>query len=211
MKSHMAAIRCHISLAHTCARTHHNVMESFDFNLAGKLLIAMPDMGDRRFDRSVVYICSHSREGAMGLIINKPQPKLRFVKLLKQLEIKVEGAVRETKVHYGGPVETVRGFVLHSGDYPSLDPAVGGIALTATLDILQDIARGRGPENVLLALGYAGWAAGQLEAEIASNGWLTCDADQALVFEVENTQKWTSALAKLGVSPLMLSSTAGRA
>ena len=211
MKSHMAAIRCHISLAHTCAQTHHNTMESLDFNLAGKLLIAMPDMGDRRFDRSVVYICSHSQEGAMGLIINKPQPKLRFVKLLKQLKIKVEGIVREAKVHYGGPVETVRGFVLHSGDYPSQDPAVGGIALTATLDILQDIARGRGPENVLLALGYAGWAAGQLEAEIASNGWLTCDADQALVFEVENARKWTEALAKLGVSPLLLSSTAGRA
>ena len=199
MKSHMAAIRCHISLANASAQTHHNTMESLDFNLVGKLLIAMPDMGDRRFDRSV------------GLIINKPQPKLRFVKLLKQLEIKVEGIIREEKVHYGGPVETVRGFVLHTDDYQSQDPAVGGIALTATLDILQDIARGEGPKSSILALGYAGWAAGQLEAEIAGNGWLTCDADQAIVFEVENTQKWTRALAKLGVSPLLLSSTAGRA
>tara|TARA_R110002051_G_scaffold1008_11_gene5038 strand:- start:583 stop:1143 length:561 start_codon:yes stop_codon:yes gene_type:complete len=186
-------------------------MESIDFNLVGKLLIAMPEMGDHRFDHSVVYICSHSQDGAMGLIINKPQPKLRFVKLLKQLEIKVEGIIREEKVHYGGPVETVRGFVLHTDDYQSQDPAVGGIALTATLDILQDIARGEGPKSSILALGYAGWAAGQLEAEIAGNGWLTCDADQAIVFEVENTQKWTRALAKLGVSPLLLSSTAGRA
>ncbi len=189
-------------------------MEPDDFSLVGKLLIAMPDMGDARFDRSVVYVVTHSHEGAMGLIVNKPQPKLRFVKLLKQLDIKVEGIIREARVHYGGPVETVRGFVLHTDDYHTESGTVAvadNIALTATIDVLQDIAKGVGPITSLLALGYAGWSAGQLEAEIAANGWLTCDADQALVFGADDDQKWTQALAKLGVSPQLLSSTAGRA
>lgn len=189
-------------------------MESDDFNLAGKLLIAMPDMGDARFDRSLVYIVSHSGEGAMGLIINKPQPKLRFRKLLQQLEIKVDGIIRDTKVHYGGPVETVRGFVLHTDDYHKEAGTVAvadHISLTATIDVLHDIAQGVGPKTSLLALGYAGWSAGQLEGEIAANGWLTCDADQVLVFGADNDHKWTQALAKLGVSPLLLSPTSGRA
>lgn len=189
-------------------------MEVDDFSLVGKLLIAMPDMGDPRFDRSVIYVISHSAEGAMGLIINKPQPKLGFVKLLEQLDIKVEGMVRETAVYYGGPVETVRGFVLHTDDYQTENGTVivaDNIAMTATINVLHDIAKGVGPEISLLALGYAGWSAGLLEAEIAGNSWLSCDADQALVFAAEHDLKWTQALAKLGVSPLLLSSTAGRA
>lgn len=189
-------------------------MENQDFSLVGKLLIAMPDMGDRRFDRSVIYICSHNQDGAMGLIINKPQPKLRFVKLFKQLNIKVDGIIREAKVYYGGPVETVRGFVLHTDDYHTEEGTVDvadNFAMTATIDVLQDIAQGVGPKTSLLALGYAGWSAGQLEAEIAQNGWLTCDADQDIVFGKDNDAKWTQALAKLGVTPLLLSATAGHA
>jgi putative transcriptional regulator len=189
-------------------------MDTKDFNLVGQLLIAMPDMGDPRFDGSVIYICAHSDEGAMGLIVNKPQPKLRLLNLLKQLEIEVEGSVRETKVHYGGPVETVRGFVLHTDDYRSeggtLDVA-DHICMTATVDILKDIGRGKGPDTALLALGYAGWGAGQLEGEIAQNGWLTCDAAQDIIFGTDNAAKWTQALATLGISPHLLSSTAGHA
>lgn len=195
-------------------RTHHSQMDTKDFNLVGQLLIAMPDMGDPRFDGSVIYICAHSDEGAMGLIVNKPQPKLRLLNLLKQLEIEVEGSVRETKVHYGGPVETVRGFVLHTDDYRSeggtLDVA-DHICMTATVDILKDIGRGKGPDTALLALGYAGWGAGQLEGEIAQNGWLTCDAAQDIIFGTDNAAKWTQALATLGISPHLLSSTAGHA
>lgn len=189
-------------------------MDPDEFSLVGKLLIAMPDMGDARFDRSVIYIISHSDEGAMGLIINKPQPKLKFVKLLKQLDIKVDGIIREACVHYGGPVETVRGFVLHTDEYHTdagTTSVADNIAMTATIDVLQDIAKGVGPTTSLLALGYAGWSASQLETEISNNGWLTCDADEALVFGTDNDKKWTQALAKLGVSPLLLSSTAGRA
>ncbi|MFT5065536.1 MAG: putative transcriptional regulator [Yoonia sp.] len=189
-------------------------MEPDDFNLVGKLLIAMPDMGDPRFDRSVIYICAHSEEGAMGLIVNKPQPKLRFINLLKQLDIEVEGTVREARVHYGGPVETVRGFVLHTDDYRTEGGTVDvadHICMTSTMDVLQDLARGKGPDTALLAIGYAGWGEGQLEGEIFQNGWLTCDADPDIIFGIDNDSKWTDALAILGVSPALLSSSAGRA
>lgn len=193
---------------------HYRRMDSTVLNLVGKMLIAMPDMGDPRFDRSVIYICAHSEEGAMGLIVNKPQPKLRFINLLKQLEIEVAGNVPETKVHYGGPVETVRGFVLHTDDYRTeagtldVDDHIG---MTATMDVLEDIARGKGPKTALLALGYAGWGEGQLESEIAQNGWLTCDADPAIIFDMDNDGKWEAALDSMGVSAALLSATAGHA
>lgn len=183
-------------------------------NLGGKLLIAMPGMGDPRFDRSVVYMCAHAPDGAMGLIINKPAVELHFEDLLQQLGIEGDGASRDIRVHYGGPVEHGRGFVLHSSDYTADGTTLlvdTDFAMTATLDILQDIARGAGPQRSILALGYAGWGPGQLESEILQNGWLTCDAPPDLVFGSDNAEKWTRALKLLGIDPLSLSATAGRA
>lgn len=182
--------------------------------LSGKLLIAMPGMGDPRFDHSVVYMCAHSGDGAMGLIVNKPAGDVRFEDLLEQLNIQQTEARRRVPVNYGGPVETGRGFVLHSSDYDSnsstlrVDDAIG---MTATLDILEDLARGDGPAQCLLALGYAGWGPGQLESELQRNGWLTCDADNEIVFETPAARKWQAALKRLGIDPLLLSSQGGHA
>ena len=201
-------------LADRCRLTDDRPMQPTDANLLGKLLIAMPDMGDPRFEHSVIYICAHSKEGAMGLIVNKPQSKLRFSKLLEQLDISADGDVKDVRIHYGGPVEMARGFVVHTSDYRSemgtLD-VDGRIGMTATIDVLEDIAKGDGPATSMLALGYAGWGAGQLEGEIKRNGWLTCDPTDAIVFGRANEHKWTAALKILGVDPLMLSSTAGHA
>ena len=183
-------------------------------DLSGQLLIAMPEMGDTRFDQSVIYICAHSDEGAMGLIVNKPATDVRFPKLLEQLDIPVGPGVRNIRVHLGGPVEHARGFVLHTTDYRSeagtldVDKRIG---MTATLDVLEDLAQGRGPETSLLALGYSGWGPGQLEAELAQNAWLTCDAKDDIVFGRANEYKWTAALKVLGIDPMHLSATAGRA
>ena len=183
-------------------------------SLEGKLLIAMPGMEDPRFDKSVVFLCAHSDEGALGLVINKPTPELQFKSLLTQLEIDVTPPSRDIRVHFGGPVENGRGFVLHSGDYRSNEATLrvnDAFGMTATLDILEEIANGDGPSSALLALGYAGWAPGQLESEILQNGWLTCDAVPELVFGAQDESKWTAALSTLGVDALMLSETAGRA
>lgn len=183
-------------------------------DLSGKLLIAMPGMGDPRFDRSVVFLCAHSPDGAMGLIVNKPALDLTFRHLLDQLGIPMVPGARDIRVHFGGPVEHGRGFVLHSDDYESTGGTLrvqGGFGMTATVDILQDIAQGAGPGASLLALGYAGWGPGQLEAEILRNGWLTCDADGEIVFSREDATKWERALRQLGVDPLTLSAAAGRA
>lgn len=186
--------------------------ETSDFS--GKLLIAMPGMGDQRFEHSVVYMCAHSPEGAMGLIINKPSFDLKFEDLLKQLKIPAGDGAKGTQIYFGGPVEHGRGFVLHTADYAAnrstmkVDDRFG---MTATLDILQDIARGAGPASSLMALGYSGWGPGQLEAEIQRNGWLTCDASPEIVFAKENGSKWRAALKSLGVDPLTLSPSAGHA
>lgn len=183
-------------------------------SLEGKLLIAMPGMGDPRFEKSVVFMCAHSPEGALGLIVNKPAPELKFSALLKQLGVEVGDPARDIRVHFGGPVDNGRGFVLHSSDYSSTDSTLAvneSFGMTATLDVLEDIARGSGPDEALLALGYSGWGPGQLESEILQNGWLTCDADHDLVFGPEDGSKWTAALATLGIDPLLLSSSAGRA
>jgi putative transcriptional regulator len=188
--------------------------EETGLKLEGKLLIAMPSMGDPRFEHSVVVICAHSDKGAMGLIINKPSADIRMSDVLDQLEITASNDAREMVVHYGGPVESGRGFVLHSGDYRSslhTLKVAGGFGMTATLDILEEIARGEGPDRALMMLGYAGWGPGQLENEIASNGWLTVDASPQIVFQVPARQKWSAALESLGVDPLSLSSTAGHA
>jgi len=159
-------------------------------------------------------MCAHSADGALGLIVNKPTPELSFGNLLKQLEIDVPERSRDVRVHFGGPVESGRGFVLHSGDYSSEASTLQvseQFGMTSTLDVLEELARNSGPTDALLALGYAGWGPGQLEAEILQNGWLTCDATPQLVFEVDDQTKWTAALATLGVDALMLSADAGRA
>jgi len=183
-------------------------------HLDGKLLIAMPSMGDPRFEKSVIYICAHSDDGAMGLIVNKPAKDLKFDDLLDQLNIKSDRPIDGVDVFYGGPVEFGRGFVLHSRDYTSEDSTLtvnDEFGMTATLDILEDISNGQGPEACLLALGYAGWGPGQLEGEIRSNGWLTCDADRELVFDEDTDGKWIAALKTLGIDPRMLSAAGGTA
>lgn len=183
--------------------------------LTGKLLIAMPGMGDPRFAGSVVFLCAHSADGAMGLIVNKRMDEITFTELLEQLEIEPPATVRDVPVCYGGPVELRRGFVLHSADYgPRGEEGLevdGRFSMTATLDVLEDIARGRGPRHALLALGYAGWGPGQLESEIGANGWLTADAAPDLVFGPSMDGKWEAALHSLGVDPLLLSAEAGHA
>lgn len=182
--------------------------------LAGKLLIAMPALGDPRFARSVVVLCAHSAQGAMGLIVNRPTPEVRFPALLENLGIPRGEKLRDIRVHYGGPVERQRGFVLHSDEYRSAQGTMeiaGGLAMTGTRDILSDIARGEGPRAGVLALGYAGWGPGQLEAELARNDWLTGPAREDIVFGRADEFKWTAALRLIGVDPLGLSPQGGRA
>lgn len=181
--------------------------------LTGQLLIAMPGMGDPRFTRTVIYMCAHSDEGAMGLVVNKELDALSFDELLEQLGIDDTGPHEPLPLHFGGPVETGRGFVLHSSDYNQEGTLVvgGDIALTATVDVLKAIAEGNGPRKRLLALGYAGWAPGQLESEIQANGWLSVTADSELLFDIDIDSKWNRAIAKLGIDASMLSSEGGRA
>ncbi len=183
-------------------------------DLSGKLLIAMPGMGDPRFDKSVVFVCAHSDDGALGLIVNKPSRELKFRDLLEQLQIPQARSSPEIKVHFGGPVENGRGFVLHSADYASESSTLvvdARFGMTATIDILQEIAQGLGPRSALLALGYAGWGPGQLESEIQSNGWLICDATPDIVFGEADAGKWSAALASIGVDALALSAAGGHA
>ncbi len=187
---------------------------SFKSNwLTGQLLVAMPGMSDPRFARSVVYICSHSPSGAMGLVVNRWFGEADFPMLLEQLNIEVEKSVPDVLVQFGGPVEMGRGFVLHSSDYlrEGTTRIDDQIAVTATVEIVQDIANSRGPERTLMALGYAGWSAGQLEEEMKSNGWLTVAVDEDILFDRNLETKWDRAMAKIGVSPAMLSDTAGHA
>src|SRR5262245_44184641 len=189
--------------------------------LDGQMLIAMPAMSDERFSRAVIYVCAHSTEGAMGIIVNHPAANIKFPDLLVQLEvipaserIQLPTRAEEVKVLKGGPVETGRGFVLHSADFfieNSTLPIDEGICLTATLDILKAIARGNGPASAILALGYAGWAPGQLEQEIQQNGWLHCAADPELIFGKDTGAKYEKALRKIGIDLGMLSSEAGHA
>src|SRR6202165_2692041 len=189
--------------------------------LDGQMLIAMPSMRDERFSRSVIYVCAHSSEGAMGIIVNQLAANVNFPDLLVQLEvipavdlIQLPQRAGTVKVLKGGPVETGRGFVLHSADFfieSSTLPIEEGICLTATLDILKAIARGDGPVSAVLALGYAGWAPGQLETEIHQNGWLHCAADLELIFGADTEGKYALALKKIGIEVGMLSSEAGHA
>ena len=189
--------------------------------LDGKMLIAMPVMDDERFTRSVIYICAHSAEGAMGIIVNRPARSIDFAELLVQLDvlpksdqIRLPENAEAMRVMKGGPVETGRGFVLHSSDFfihNATLPIDEDVCLTATLDILKAIAQGQGPSRALLALGYAGWAPGQLESEIQSNGWLHCPADSELIFGTDSEAKYPRALRKIGIDPGILSNEAGHA
>ena len=181
--------------------------------LAGQLLVAMPQMADPRFARSVVYLCAHSAEGAMGLVINRLIDSLTFEGLLEQIGVERTAAGGSMPIHFGGPVESSRGFVLHTTDYLQDSSLVieDDIALTATVDVLKAIAQGDGPRQRVLALGYAGWAPGQLDAEIQANGWLLVPADLDLVFGHDNEAKWGRAIAKIGIDLSLLSSESGHA
>lgn len=186
-------------------------------SLDGKILIAMPGMSDSRFEHALVFLCAHSEQGAMGLIVNKTAPLMFFSDLVDKLDIvndprSVPEDVMGKPVLYGGPVEPFRGFVLHSTDYFSAEaslPISTDVALTATVDVLRAIAQGHGPERSVLALGYSGWGPGQLEDEIQRNGWLHCDADDGLLFDADIDGKYMRALSKLGVDPGMLSGDVG--
>jgi putative transcriptional regulator len=188
-------------------------LDDTEYYMSGHLLVAMPTMEDPRFARTVIYICAHSAEGAMGLVVNQALDSLSFPDLLEQLDIQTASLDSGTPIHFGGPVESGRGFVLHSADYVQDATLVvdDDIALTATVDILKAIARGSGPSRSLLALGYAGWGPGQLDLEIKANGWLQVSPDDDLVFGPELDSKWERAIAKLGIDPSMLSGQAGNA
>lgn len=184
-----------------------------DSDLTGKILIAMPDMGDPRFARSVVLVCAHSDEGAMGIVLNHPMQGMVFPKLLDMLGIETGDTSPDMPVRTGGPVEPARGFVLHLRQEPPAEGSMevgSGLALTTTRDILVDLAEGRGPSQAILALGYAGWGPGQLDREIRANGWLTAEMDPEYAFG-DPSGVWVSALNSLGVDPLLLSGAAGRA
>jgi putative transcriptional regulator len=189
--------------------------------LTGMFLVAMPGMMDQRFDRAVIYLCAHSDDGAMGIIVNKPAEDIVFPDLLQQLEIIPEkpsislpSQAGNMKVLRGGPVETSRGFVLHSVPVEPIEGSVTAgdeIRLSATIDILKAIARGQGPDEAIFALGYAGWASGQLESEIQDNGWMICPLDRKVLFDQEFDTKYLRALGSLGIDPAMLSPLAGHA
>ena len=181
--------------------------------LTGHLLVAMPQMRDPRFARSVIYVCAHSADGAMGLVVNRRVGSITFDDLLQQLKIGPNKRHDEIRIHFGGPVEQGRGFVLHSSDYLQSGSlrVDDQVALTATLDILKELAAGGGPRRSLLALGYAGWGPGQLDAEIQANGWLSVSSDEDLVFDADLDHKWERAIGKIGIDFSQLSSDAGHA
>lgn len=219
IQSEMFRTHPSMSLAQASARRHSGDMtlrdtDQITLELTGKLLIAMPGMGDERFAHSIILLCAYSEKGAMGLILNKPSAEIVMKDVLDQLDIDPTPEAAKMQVHFGGPVETGRGFVLHSADYQSslqtLNVA-GGFGMTATLDILEALALGKGPEKARLMLGYAGWGPGQLESEIAQNGWLTADACHELVFNTQASQQWAAALDTLGIDPMLLSADAGHA
>ncbi|MEM9062703.1 MAG: YqgE/AlgH family protein [Pseudomonadota bacterium] len=177
--------------------------------LDGQVLIAMPGMEDPRFSKSLVFICAHSDDGAMGLIVNKVVGDLVWEDLFKKIEIPIGSVNAPRPILFGGPVETERGFVLHSSDYFAEGATLKvdeETSMTATIEILQDIAMGRGPDESLLMLGYAGWAPGQLESELQMNGWLLCAPDSALLFGGDQDAKWDRAMSKLGIDPALLGS-----
>lgn len=186
-------------------------VDSQDGFLKNKILMALPGLEGGVFDRSVIYICAHSDAGAMGIVLNQKVPEIVFKDILSQLGLRQSEMVLEPMVHFGGPVETARGFVLHSTDYARDDTVQinDQMAITGTIDILKAIAKGKGPMRSLFALGYAGWGPGQLEEELQNNAWLTMSADEDFVFDPDITHKWEKALDHIGVDPTKLSSFSG--
>jgi putative transcriptional regulator len=181
--------------------------------LTGQILIAMPGMQDPRFEQSVVFVISHNASGAMGLLVNKPVSNITFSDLLKQLAINTRGNSHQP-VQFGGPVETGRGFVLHSPDYQASNATLNviqGVSLTTTVDVLRAIAEGHGPQRSMVALGYAGWSQGMLEQELQSHSWLHTEPDEFLLFNPDFTSKWEYAIRKLGFNPSQLTQYGGRA
>lgn len=182
--------------------------------LIGRLLVAMPGIEDPRFERTVLYLCAHDEDQAMGLAVNRPVDGLTVFELLDRLGVKSEIQAPSDLVLLGGPLERERGFVLHTDDFTSPDSTLAiadGLGLTATRDVLDAMASVNRPRKAMLALGYAGWGPGQLEQELRDNIWLICDADEGLLFDEDHEHKWTRALAKLGITADHLSATAGRA
>ena len=197
--------------AHIQDMTAETEMED---GLCGKMLIAMPSMGDPRFEKTLIYMCAHSDDGALGLVVNRRVDEVSQSDLFSQLKLDLSPKAATRHVHYGGPVETGRGFVLHSSDYHADQATLevdDKVSMTATVDVLKALAGGDGPRNAMIALGYAGWGGGQLEGELQRNGWLTCDSDEDLLFGMNDGGKWEAALAKLGVDPTWLSAEGGSA
>jgi len=190
-----------------------NTTDDAGDTLSGQLLVAMPSLRDGRFARSVICICAHSSEGAMGLVLNRPIERLSFDALLRQVGVEAVPPQRDIRLLNGGPVDEGRGFVLHTNEWREEGslPVAGGYAITANVDILKAIAQGGGPRRCVLALGYAGWGPGQLDAEIAENAWLIAPPDEALLFDDEAGTKWDRALSKLGVDPSRIVGAAGHA
>lgn len=181
--------------------------------LTGQLLIAMPQMPDARFDRSVIFMCVHNQDGAMGLMVNRVSSEMTFKELLTQVGVDSKPDMSGIPIHIGGPVETGMGFVLHTSDYHQANTirVNDDISLTHTIEILKDIAEGRGPRQVMLALGYAGWGAGQLDSEMQANSWLNVPADESILFGEDQQEKWERSIAKLGIDISLLSGDAGHA
>lgn len=181
--------------------------------LAGKLLVAMPQMDDPRFHKAVIFLCAHDANGAMGLVINHTLPGLELSELLTQLHIEGQVHGDDVPVMSGGPVETARGFILHKGQFRKVDSLEikGDIYVTGTVEALKAVAQGQGPEEMLFILGYSGWTAGQLDAEMKQNSWLVADADPEVIFSAEPEDRWERAIKKIGIDPNMLSGDTGRA
>ncbi|PID36293.1 MAG: YqgE/AlgH family protein [Rhodobacterales bacterium] len=182
-------------------------------NLSGQMLIAMPSLNDPRFEHAVVFLCDHSEQGAMGLIVNKAVPGMSLANLLEEMDISSSEGINQTEIYFGGPVEGGRGFVLHNPGFEGTGTVMVNdhFSLTATRDILEAMATGNGPEQVLVALGYAGWGPGQLENELKRNDWLTTPAEDAIVFNADPGTKWHQALAAMGIDPVLLSAEGGTA
>lgn len=181
--------------------------------LVGKCLVAMPALEDSNFHRTVVYVCAHTAEGAMGLVVNRTIEQLSFDDILEQMGITPSIATDQIRVHFGGPVEAARGFVLHTADYSDEGtlPVDSNISLTATAEVLKDIASGQGPRQSLMVLGYAGWGSGQLDTELKENAWLICQPDEDILFGRDVEQKWTLAMARMGIDMSRLVDTPGHA
>lgn len=189
-------------------------LDTNDGFLLGKLLVALPGMPDPRFEKSVILMCAHSDQGAMGIIVNKPFEGLSFRDLVERLDVKVTADTPDPPILFGGPVGTGQGFVLHSSEFGNGEatmPVTSEISLTATIEILRAIAEGRGPQKALFALGYAGWGPGQIENELMSNGWIPCDVQKDILFDLDCALKWQAALGSIGADISGLSAEAGRA